>query len=92
MKLTELESSRKLGCAFSGKVKLLLDLRRMRIERGITLRQIEAATGLANAIWSQVERGKSPSIETALRIASFVETPIEKIWALNGKRKAKVRE
>ena len=87
MKLTELESTRKPGCAFKGSVKLLLDLRGMRLNRGITLRQIETATGISNPVWSQIERGKPPSISTALKIAAFVEMPIEKIWTLNGKRK-----
>lgn len=82
MKLTELESTRKPGCAFTGSVKMLIDLRRMRIDRGITLRQIETATGISNAVWSQIERGKVPSIGTALKISTFISQPVEKIWAL----------
>lgn len=89
MKLQDMEATKRAGCAYKGSVRLAADLRKMRVDRGVTLRQIEAATGISNASWSQIERGKPPSIQTALKIAEFIGLPIEQIWALNSKHNMK---
>lgn len=64
------------------KTVLLVDLKAMREEHGVTLRQAQAAFGVNNSALWQAEQGCTPSLQTALRIADFVEMPVEKIWAL----------
>ena len=73
----------------TGTIRLLVDLKRMRRERGITIRQAGAALGISSGIVCQIENGCSPSIESALRFAAFVDVPVEKIWALKPQRNGK---
>jgi DNA-binding XRE family transcriptional regulator len=83
MKLSELKPSRRIQRAQRpSRTVLLVDLQAMRLDRGVTLRQVQTALGVNNAVLCQVEHGCTPSLETALRLAAFVELPIEKIWAL----------
>jgi len=67
----------------TGTVRLLVDLSKMRRERGVTLRQVADALKISTSVLCQIENGCTPSIESALRIASFIGDPVEKIWALN---------
>jgi DNA-binding XRE family transcriptional regulator len=62
--------------------RLLVDLQEMRRDRGVTLRQVKKAIKVSDASLCQVEHGCTPSLESALRIAAFIELPVEKIWAL----------
>jgi len=67
------------------KVRLLVDIKAMREKRGVTLRQCEQASGISNALLSQIEHGMyTPRLDTALRLASFLQLPVESIWALKG--------
>ena len=65
--------------------RLLVDLRGMREAKGVTLRQVEHEAGISNPSLCQIEHGCTPSLENALKIAAFVELPIQEIWALKGK-------
>lgn len=67
------------------RTRLLVDLRSLREAKGVTLRQVAEATGISNPSLCQTEHGCTPALDTALRLAAFVELPVEKIWALKGK-------
>jgi hypothetical protein len=49
-------------------------LKRVRKARGITLRQVEAITGISNAYLSQLETGKvnNPSHDKVIKIQTFI--------------------
>ena len=64
------------------KTRLLIDLQGLRENKGVTLRQVEKAIKISNASICQIEHGCTPSLDSALRIAAFIDMPIEKIWAL----------
>jgi DNA-binding XRE family transcriptional regulator len=69
------------------KTHLLIDLAAIRRERGVTIHQVSHETGLGAPMLCEIEHGVTPRLDTALRLATFIEQPVEKIWALNGKRK-----
>lgn len=47
--------------------------RNARLEKGLTLRQVEDAVGMSNALISQIETGKiqSPGFDYVMRLCSF---------------------
>lgn len=47
----------------------------------LSLRDIEAATGINNATLSQTERGADPTLLTAWKIAAFFGCTVEEIWS-----------
>ncbi|MEZ5248725.1 MAG: XRE family transcriptional regulator [Ilumatobacteraceae bacterium] len=50
------------------------NMRRARLARGVSLREMSAATGLSTALLSQVEReAANPTVTVLVRIASFLE-------------------
>lgn len=65
---------------------LLVDLRGMRSEYGLSLRDLQTATKLDVATMSRVEAGATPSLDNALRIAELFGLPVEKIWAVRKER------
>ncbi len=86
MKLSQIKPKPKVGSKAllkrPPKTRLLVDLSALRKDRGVTIRDVEKATGIPNPVVCQTELGCTPALETALRIAAFVELPVEKIWAL----------
>ena len=69
----------------SVKVRLLVDIKAMRAKRGVSLRQCEYASGISSALFSQIEHQEfTPRLDTALRMAAFLQLPVESIWALKG--------
>lgn len=49
-------------------------MRRARLARGVSLREMSAATGLSTALLSQIEREvANPTVTVLVRIASFLE-------------------
>ena len=55
-------------------------MRRMRKDRGYTLKEAAAATGLNHATISRAERGiKTPSSETLYRLARLYECSMEEL-------------
>ena len=90
MKLSDIKPEPKKGKKTVGRrmpsTRLLIDLSTMRRMRGVTMRKAADATGVSIAVFCQIEQGCTPSLATALKIADFVDMPIEKIWSL--KRKA----
>ena len=56
------------------------ELVRLRHELHLTLRDIEAATGITSAALSTIEHGTDPRLTTATTIARFFGKAIEEIW------------
>jgi transcriptional regulator with XRE-family HTH domain len=55
-------------------------LRVLRAERGLSLRQVEAATGVAKETLSEVERGVRHPYDTTLgKLAKFYGVPLEEL-------------
>jgi putative transcriptional regulator len=55
----------------------------LRVERGITRRQLAAALGVHYQTVGYLERGEfSPSLYLALRIAEYFEVPVEVIFSI----------
>lgn len=67
------------------KTRLLVDIQGMRESKGVTIRQVEKVIRVSNATLCQIEHGCTPRLDSALKIAAFIELPIESIWALKGK-------
>ena len=54
----------------------------LRMERGISRRQLAAALGVHYQTVGYLERGEfSPSLHLALRIAAFFEVPVEVVFS-----------
>jgi DNA-binding XRE family transcriptional regulator len=87
MKLSQMKPRKRVSVSASRptKTRLLIDLQGMRESKGVTLRQVQKAIGVSNATLCQIEHGCTPRLDSALRIAAFVELPVEQIWALKGK-------
>lgn len=66
----------------SEQVKLLLDLRALRIEAGLSVERVAALTGIGRSTLDRMEAGESMNLANALRLAHFLRMPIEEIWAL----------
>ena len=60
---------------------MALNLKQLRVQRGLTLEQLAQGSGLTRSYLSKVERGIStPSIESALGIASALGISVEKLF------------
>jgi DNA-binding XRE family transcriptional regulator len=66
----------------SEKVTLVMDIRGLRREAGVTIEQAAAMTEVPKATLMRIETGAAPALENALRIARFMRTPVEEIWRL----------
>ena len=91
MKLADMKPAKRILAATKkpSKTRLLIDLQGLRESKGITLRQVEKAIKVSNATICQIEHGCTPSLDSALKIAAFIEIPIEKIWALKTRQESK---
>ena len=63
-------------------VALLCDLRAIRTEARVSLRDAAVASGISPATLSRIELGASPDLPTAMRAAAFYEHTIDQIWKL----------
>lgn len=60
---------------------MALNLKQLRVQRGLTLEQLAQHSGLTRSYLSKVERGIStPSIESALGISSALDISVEKLF------------
>lgn len=60
---------------------MALNLKQLRVQRGLTLEQMAQRSGLTRSYLSKVERGMStPSIESALGIAAALGISVEKLF------------
>ncbi|WP_461023544.1 helix-turn-helix transcriptional regulator [Thalassiella azotivora] len=56
----------------------------LRVERGVTRRQLAEALGVHYQTVGYLERGEyAPSLHLALRIARYFEVPVEFVFALD---------
>lgn len=62
------------------------ELRRLRLLRGATLRDVEKATKVSNAYLSQLENGKTdqPSPRVLHKLAGFYKVPYEALMGVAG--------
>lgn len=62
------------------------ELRRLRLLRGVTLRDLEKATKISNAYLSQLENGKTdqPSPRVLHKLAEFYKVPYEALMGVAG--------
>lgn len=56
-------------------------LRRVRLQRGLTLREVKDATGISVSTLSRIERGASKDLDSAtlLTLAEWMGMPVEKL-------------
>ena len=60
---------------------MALNLKQLRVQRGLTLEQLAQSSGLTRSYLSKVERGMSnPSIESALSISTALGISVEKLF------------
>lgn len=87
MKLSQMEPGKRISVTAQRptKTRLLVDIQGMRVSKGVTLRQVKKVIKVSNATLCQIEHGCTPRLDSALKIAAFIELPVEKIWALKGK-------
>lgn len=78
---------KKLGRHPRGPSLLVANLRTMRTDKGISLRDAAEASGLDHATLSRIELGFDPDIRNALLVAAFYGLPVEQIWKLKAGRK-----
>ncbi len=62
------------------------ELRRLRIEKGATLREVEKATDISNAYLSQLENGKAeqPSPRVLHKLAEYYKVPYQRLMEVAG--------
>ena len=72
---THLSPKRRNSC-------LLVDLRKIRSQLGITLEQVAEQIGTSRQNIQMVEGGSGVRILTALKLARFYEMPVEAIWGI----------
>jgi transcriptional regulator with XRE-family HTH domain len=63
----------------------LCRLKEFREGKGLTLRDVEVATGVPNATVSQAERGADLVLSTAMVLADFFGVSVEDIWVVECK-------
>ena len=63
--------------------KLKMDLKTLRTEAGYSVGKVAKLSGIPDSVISRIEVGESPSLGTALRLARFLQVPIEEIWGLD---------
>ena len=68
------------------KVKLLMNLRALRKEAGLSLDFVVSRSGINKSILSRMEIGEAPGLVNALRMARFLNTPVEQIWGLTDEK------
>jgi DNA-binding XRE family transcriptional regulator len=93
MKLAQMKPSKRISLTAQrpSKTRLLVDLQGMRESKGVTIRQVEEAISVSNATLCQIEHGCTPRLDSALKIAAFVDLPVEKVWALKAEKNGRAR-
>jgi transcriptional regulator with XRE-family HTH domain len=61
-----------------------IKIRAARNAQGWTLRDLAKAAGIAMSTLSQIERGSSPNLGNAVRIAVALGVPVHKLWTIPG--------
>lgn len=86
MKLREIKPKTKQAPFVKQRIANPLDLkvniRAMRQQKGLSLRDCVKPSGISSATFLRVECGALPDLPTAFRMAHFLDLPIESIWNL----------
>lgn len=64
-------------------VELLLDLRGLRKAAGMPLEQVVKLSGVCKSNYERLQKGATPSLDNALKLARFLQLPVEQIWRLS---------
>jgi len=64
------------------KAVLMLDLIGMREEAGLGHRKAAKMVGIDDTTYERLEAGGIPSLANALKMARFMQMPVEEIWRL----------
>ena len=76
------KSSKATAATFDSRTNLLVDIRSMRVDKGLTLRSAAEASGVSHTTLWRIELGREPDLWTALMLARFYEIDVQKIWML----------
>ncbi len=63
-------------------VELLMDLRGLRQAAGIQASFVSAKSGIARSSYMEMEHGRIPNMASALKLARFLQIPVNEIWGL----------
>jgi DNA-binding XRE family transcriptional regulator len=66
----------------SEKVVWIADLRKLRQEAKLTVEKAAEMIGIPDQSLSRLENGSLPTLANALKIARFLQWPMEEIWGL----------
>lgn len=66
------------------RVALQLELRKLREEVKLPRQKVAELSGISMASYERMEAGVAPSLSLALKLARFLEMPVEEIWTLTG--------
>lgn len=69
-------------------VSLLLDLRALRKEAGMSAEEVAEQSGISAAGIERIEWKECPSLANALRLARLLHLSVEDIWALTDEKGA----
>jgi len=72
----------KRGEGVKDQVVLRMDLRALRNEAGVSASYVAGKTGMGLSTYARVETGAPPSLANALKLAKFLELPVEEIWGM----------
>jgi DNA-binding XRE family transcriptional regulator len=61
---------------------LLVEMRALRQAAGISQRKAAELMGIDDNTYIRAEGGEAPSLAIALKIARFMQRPVEEIWGL----------
>jgi DNA-binding XRE family transcriptional regulator len=64
---------------------LLLDLRKLRNEAGLSADQVAKQSGIAVSVIKRMEQGATTNLITALKMARFLHLTVEEIWEIKNK-------
>jgi len=80
--LTGRKADEARGTTMKEDVKLLMDLRELRHEAGVQASQVSAKSGIARSSYLEIENGRRPSLDTALKLARYLQIHVDEIWGL----------
>ncbi|NNG67208.1 MULTISPECIES: helix-turn-helix transcriptional regulator [Thermoanaerobacteraceae] len=63
-------------------------LKELRIKYKLTQKELAKKLGVTPDYISQIERGRIPGMETAIKIANFFDTTVDEIFLANNRTKS----
>jgi DNA-binding XRE family transcriptional regulator len=74
------------GTGMKNEVCLLMNLRDLRKEAGISSKELALLSGISESSIERIEWGDSPSLANALRLANVLNLSVADIWGLKEKK------